>query len=461
MAKKKKKALLNSIDKAAKKYEKKSDPADGTGVTRAEEIKRFPKGEVQSIIPIKQIYKGMIVTEDDRYIKILEVLPINFALRSNEEQDNIIHLFAGWLRVAPIKMQFKIVTRKADSFEIVNNVKTATAKETHPKCRELADNYIDFIERLSEQEALTRRFFIIYEYETISSREKTIDDIAIEMEEMARKIRGNLAACGNEVVTPQNEEYFQAEILYQFYNRQSCVTEQLADRVLRVTDDVMKEKGLVEGVDEYPDIPIPDYIAPRGVDFTNPDYFICDGLYQTILYVQRNGYPTAVNGGWLSSIIESSDGIDIDIILRRQSKANIRDSGAIRCVFLTPPMTKSRAAANRFFEIFCVDLQKKIVANMPQNFRKIEDAYVFFIHHFDETDPHKQPYFDNDNLAIKSILDSVLPFICFDDASCYCSNLYLSQPDSRDYSEFVVIQKSRAKQWILQRTDLQFSRDFL
>ena len=144
-------------------------------------------------------------------------------------------------------MQFKIVTRKADSFEIVNNVKAATAKETHPKCRELADNYIDFIERLSEQEALTRRFFIIYEYETISSREKTIDDIAIEMEEMARKIRGNLAACGNEVVTPQNEEYFQAEILYQFYNRQSCVTEQLADRVLRVTDDVMKGKGLVKG----------------------------------------------------------------------------------------------------------------------------------------------------------------------------------------------------------------------
>lgn len=212
----------------------------------------------------------------------------------------------------------------------MNNVKAATAKETHPKCRELADNYIDFIERLSEQEALTRRFFIIYEYETISSREKTIDDIAIEMEEMARKIRGNLAACGNEVVTPQNEEYFQAEILYQFYNRQSCVTEQLADRVLRVTDDVMKGKGLVEGVDEYPDIPIPDYIAPRGVDFTNPDYFICDGLYQTILYVQRNGYPTAVNGGWLSSIIESSDGVDIDIILRRQSKANIRDKVALK-----------------------------------------------------------------------------------------------------------------------------------
>ena len=149
------------------------------------------------------------------------------------------------------------------------------------------------------------------------------------MDEMARKIRGNLAACGNEIVTPQNDDYFQAEILYQFYNRQTCVTEQLAERVIRVTSDTMKEQGLIENVDEYPEIPIPDYIAPRGVDFTNPDYFICDGMYQSILYVQRNGYPTAVNGGWLSSIIESSDGVDIDIILRRQSKATIRDKVAL------------------------------------------------------------------------------------------------------------------------------------
>lgn len=327
MAEKKKKPFLDSISKGAGMGDRQQDEQ---GKLRSDIVKTFPREEVQTIIPIKQIYKGMIVTEDNRYVKILEVLPINFGLRSHEEQDNIIHLFAGWLRVAPIKMQFKIVTRKADSFEIVNNVRAATANERHPKCRELADNYIDFIERLSEQEALTRRFFIVFEYETTSTKQKTIDEIALEMDEMARKIRGNLAACGNEVVTPQNDDYFQAEILYQFYNRQTCVTEQLAERVIRVTSDTMKEQGLIENVDEYPEIPIPDYIAPRGVDFTNPDYFICDGVYQSILYVQRNGYPTAVNGGWLSSIIESSDGIDIDIILRRQSKATIRDKVALK-----------------------------------------------------------------------------------------------------------------------------------
>lgn len=330
MLKKKKKGSAESAhhdkkERKATEQKKRKEPE-----TREMYSQRFPHDIVQSVIPIKQIYKGMIVTADNRYVKILEVLPINFALRSNEEQDNIIHLFASWLRVAPARLQFKIITRRADSFEIINNVKAATAKETQPKCRELADNYIDFIERLSGQEALTRRFFIIFEYEPTSTRERTIDEIASEMEETTRKIRGGLAQCGNEVVVPANEDYFQAEILYQFYNRQSCVSEQLAERVVRVASDTMHELGLREGIDEYPEIPIPDYIAPRGVDFTNPDYFICDGLYQSIMFVQRNGYPTAVTGGWMSPIVEASDGVDVDVIFRRENKASIRDKVALK-----------------------------------------------------------------------------------------------------------------------------------
>ena len=63
------------------------------------EEKPIPVVPSQSVIPIKDIYRGMIITDDDRYIKIVEVLPTNFTLKSVEEQDNIIHLFASWLRI--------------------------------------------------------------------------------------------------------------------------------------------------------------------------------------------------------------------------------------------------------------------------------------------------------------------------------------------------------------------------
>ena len=84
-----------------------------------QEEKPIPIVPSQSIIPIKDIYRGMIITDDDRYIKIVEVLPTNFTLKSVEEQDNIIHLFASWLRIAPSNIQFKVITRRADSTNII------------------------------------------------------------------------------------------------------------------------------------------------------------------------------------------------------------------------------------------------------------------------------------------------------------------------------------------------------
>ena len=70
---------------------------------------------VQAFIPVKDIRGGVIETTDYRFIRILEIEPINFMLRSAEEQNSIISTFAGWLKISPIRLQFKSLTRKADS----------------------------------------------------------------------------------------------------------------------------------------------------------------------------------------------------------------------------------------------------------------------------------------------------------------------------------------------------------
>ena len=41
---------------------------------------------VQTFIPVKNICRGVIETTDSRYIRILEIEPLNFVLRSPEEQ---------------------------------------------------------------------------------------------------------------------------------------------------------------------------------------------------------------------------------------------------------------------------------------------------------------------------------------------------------------------------------------
>lgn len=342
-------------------------------------IKRIPVEPIQNILPIKEIYQGMIITTDDRYIKIIEVLPINYSLRSDEEQDNIIRQFAGWLRVAPIRLQFKVITKKADSETIVRNVKIASAGETVQKCKDLTRNYIQFIRTISGEEALQRRFFIIFEYEPTTQRERTREEIAYEMNVLEAKIRGGISTCGNGTVEiiPRQRDFGVGEILYQILNKKSSEKETFSDRVIRMTADYMKVHGLDVKKDIVPEIPIANYIAPHGLDFTHKDFFVSDGLYQSIYMITRDGYPNAVYGGWMSLITEAGEGIDVDIILEKENKAVANEKVALK-LKLNRVKASTRWDTDTDYEAIegAVDSAKYIKTSLASG----EDLY--FIHTF-------------------------------------------------------------------------------
>ena len=55
---------------------------------------------VAEYLPIYKIENGIIYTKDYRYVKIVEVNPINFMLRSSREQRSIIYSFIGFLKIS-------------------------------------------------------------------------------------------------------------------------------------------------------------------------------------------------------------------------------------------------------------------------------------------------------------------------------------------------------------------------
>lgn len=116
---------------------------------------------MQEYLPIRDLRNGIIETTDNRYIKILEIEPINFTLRSDEEQFNIISSFASWLKISPMRLQFKSITRRADSDRHVSMVREDLEHEANPQCRALGEDYISLIKDVGNREALTRRFFLI------------------------------------------------------------------------------------------------------------------------------------------------------------------------------------------------------------------------------------------------------------------------------------------------------------
>ena len=134
----------------------------------AKQRRKEAKGEsAQSFLPIRDIRNGMVETTDGRYLKILEIEPINFALRSSEEQFNIISSFASWLKISPVRLQCKTITRRADSDKHIALVKEELAREENPQCRALGEDYLRLIQDVGSREALTRRFFLIFQYEAV------------------------------------------------------------------------------------------------------------------------------------------------------------------------------------------------------------------------------------------------------------------------------------------------------
>lgn len=285
----------------------------------------------QDFIPIKNLEHGIIETTDGRYIKILEIEPINFMLRSEEEQYEIICSFASWLKISPVHLQFKSITRKADSDKHIAMLRKEMETEESEQCKKLSEGYIRLIKDVGSREALTRRFFLIFRYEELRRNENSdYGQICSTLLTAEQNARAYFMQCGNNILQPKDPDEATAEILYMFFNRRSCVEEPFHSRVDRIVLDTMAAKNKVIGIDPVPHIRMAHFIAPRGIDLTHRNYIIMDGLYYSFLYIKGNGYSNKVRAGWMSSLINAGEGIDVDVFLRRENRSKTIDKVAQR-----------------------------------------------------------------------------------------------------------------------------------
>ncbi len=300
-------------------------------MTQSKKREKQRKLTAQGFLPVKKIERGVVETTDGRFLKILEIEPINFMLRSDEEQFNIISTFASWLKISPMRLQFKSITRKADSDKHVAMVRKELETEENDQCRSLGEGYVRLIKDVGSREALTRRFFLIFQYE--EQRRGDSEDLGQvygALQTAEQNARAYFLQCGNSIVQPADPDETVAEILYMFFNRQSCVDEPFSERVSRVVLDTMAARDKVIGIDPVPKIHVAHFLAPRGIDLTHFNYTVMDGLYYAFLYIKGNGFPGAVRAGWMSSLINAGEGIDVDVHLRRENRSRTIDKVAQR-----------------------------------------------------------------------------------------------------------------------------------
>lgn len=273
------------------------------------------KNSVSEYLPIEKIENGIIYTKDKRYIEVIEVLPINFLLRSAREQRSIIYSFVSYLKISPVKMQFKIITKKADTKKHRDIVLKEMEKETDESCRRLQRDYLKLINRIGSKEATTRRFFIAFEYESGGRRVKNEESEAVAaLQTAARTAVNYLKQCGNKVIIPDNEDEFTADILYGIICRDESLKKPLAEKVAETAARYIAEGKNTDN------IPVTEFLSPESTDLTHGRYIKTGALYRAYYIIPSGEYKTQVPAGWLSLLINAGDGIDTDLFLFRQPK---------------------------------------------------------------------------------------------------------------------------------------------
>lgn len=280
---------------------------------RDSDIEKFYDGAAQSVIPVKDVKNGIIITTDNRYIGVIEVLPINYEKMERKDKIKIINKFKDFFKADFYKFGFKIVSDSSDTSELIRNIRKQNKNIKDEKVKNCLLDYINFVKTLGSRGAVVKRYYFIYEYNGLDGEKANkFEDIAIHMQKKRNDVIAAFSNCGNPCVTYDSIEeqtYATLDFIYRFFNKKSYKSEGLEERQSRLKDDFY-DFNYTYNADKK--VTIPDLVAPKGIYFINRNYVYMDGRYYTYIGITGDGFPEQVNAAWLECFMYGQY-VDIDI----------------------------------------------------------------------------------------------------------------------------------------------------
>lgn len=272
----------------------------------------------QAFSPIRDVREGIIITKEGKFVKLMEVKPINFNLKSADEQNAIISQFVSALRIMPTTVQFKVLTKKANPEAFIKKLEMEMQAEENEGCRKLQREQIELIRSVSYEQGVSRRFFLAFRFEDAGGFQKrpSFREIKAILERDAYTIQNLLEGCGNVIVSDGNNDEYILKTLYEIICRNESSYKSFEEK----SDEVVGRYATLPE-DEFSNviIPVNDFIAPQYINSSkSPNCIEVDGLYYMFCYLPSNAYPVRALGGWLSLLINIGEGVDLDFWFHKE-----------------------------------------------------------------------------------------------------------------------------------------------
>ena len=151
------------------------------------------------------------------YIKIIQINPINFNLKSELEKEAILNSYKLFLKTCNFDIQILIQSNKEDLSKHISKINSQKNIEKE-NIKKISDNYIGYIKKLNQnKKSSNKRFYIIIKNSKTQENIKTEEMIIEELNDNFYKIKECLARCGN-VVKDVSKKQEIVSLLYSFIN---------------------------------------------------------------------------------------------------------------------------------------------------------------------------------------------------------------------------------------------------
>ena len=159
----------------------------------------------QSQIPVSEIRDGVAILNDGTMRATLMVSSVNFALKSQDEQDAIVFAYQDFLNSLDFPIQITISSRKMDITPYLENVRLLRDKQQNDLLRLQMDEYINFIgELVKGSNIMTKTFFATVPFSVQqSTKEGPVSKI----------MKGFKGAAGRHSMTDEEFEHNRSQLM--------------------------------------------------------------------------------------------------------------------------------------------------------------------------------------------------------------------------------------------------------
>ncbi|MEK7098120.1 MAG: TraC family protein [Patescibacteria group bacterium] len=131
------------------------------------------KSATQQYLDIAEIRDNTVVMMDSTLRSVLLVSSINFALKSEDEQNAIISAYVSFLNNIDFPLQIVVQSRELNIDEYINTLKQKEREQTNELLKVQTSEYIQYIDELiSMGKIMNKRFYIVIQYNQLSDKHK-------------------------------------------------------------------------------------------------------------------------------------------------------------------------------------------------------------------------------------------------------------------------------------------------